>query len=202
MIEVKNLTMKYGKNTIFENYNHTFPDNSITAIMGESGKGKTTLIRCIAGLNKPTNGEVIVNGIKITKPSRDIFMMHQHYTNFPWKTCLENVLFPIEINGKITDKDIIEAKNMLKLVGLEQHTDKYPSELSGGMNQRLAFARVLMAKPKVILMDEPMSALDSQTRKDMQDILLASHKMLKNTIILITHDSSEAKRVADTVINF
>lgn len=202
MIEVKNLTMKYGKNVIFENYNHTFEDNSITAIMGTSGKGKTTMIRCIAGLNKPTSGEVVVNGAKITKPRNDIFMMHQHYTNFPWKTCLENVLFPIEINGKISDKDIKEAKDFLNLVGLAHAVDKYPSELSGGMNQRLAFARVLMARPKIILMDEPMSALDSQTRKEMQDILLASHKMLKNIIIMITHDSAEAKRVADTIINF
>lgn len=202
MIEVKNLTMKYGKNTIFENYNHTFPDNSITAIMGESGKGKTTLIRCIAGLNKPTSGEVIVNGNKITKPNKEIFMMHQHYTNFPWKTCLENVLFPVQINGKIDSKDIKLASELLNMVGLGTHIDKYPSELSGGMNQRLAFARVLMAKPKIILMDEPMSALDSQTRKEMQDILLASHKMLKNTIILITHDSNEANRLADTIIKF
>lgn len=202
MIEVKNLTMKYGKNTIFEKYNHTFPDNSITAIMGVSGKGKTTLIRCIAGLNKPTSGEVIVNGKKITKPSKDIFMMHQHYTNFPWKTCLENVLFPLRINGNIEEKDIVEAHQMLTLVGLEGCENKYPSELSGGMNQRLAFARVLMARPKIILMDEPMSALDSKTRRDMQDLLLKAHKAFKNTIIMITHDSAEAQRVADTVIKF
>lgn len=202
MIEVKNLTMKYGKNTIFENYNHTFPDNSITAIMGVSGKGKTTLIRCIAGLNKPTSGEVIVNGKKITKPSKDIFMMHQHYTNFPWKTCLENVLFPLRINGNIEEKDIVEAHQMLTLVGLEGCENKYPSELSGGMNQRLAFARVLMARPKIILMDEPMSALDSKTRRDMQDLLLKAHKAFNNTIIMITHDSAEAQRVADTVIKF
>ena len=202
MIEIKNLSMKYGKNIIFENYNHVFKDNTITAIMGTSGKGKTTMIRCIAGLNKPNSGEVLYNGIKIDKPNKDIFMMHQHYTNYPWKTCLENVLFPIAINNKITVEHIEEAKGFLRLVGLKDSMDKFPSELSGGMNQRLAFARVLMAKPKVILMDEPMSALDSVTRKEMQDILRASHNILKNIIILITHDRNEADKLADITINF
>lgn len=202
MIEVKDLSMKYGKNIIFENYNHVFKDNTITAIMGKSGKGKTTMVRCIAGLNKPSKGEVIYNNKKITKPNKDIFMMHQHYTNYPWKTCLENVLFPIAINNKITEEHRKEAKGFLTLVGLEDSIDKFPSELSGGMNQRLAFARLLMAKPKVILMDEPMSALDKQTRSEMQDILLSAHRMLKNTIILITHDRDEANRLADFTIEF
>lgn len=202
MIEVKNLTMKYGKNIVFENYNITFPDNSITCIMGESGKGKTTLIKCIAGLNKPNNGEILLNGIKITKPNKDVFMMHQHYANYPWKNCIDNVLFPISIKRKITTNDKNEAISLLKLVGLGEHIDKYPSELSGGMNQRLAFARLLMAKPKVVLMDEPMSALDKDTRKDMQLLLKAFKKSNNSTIIMITHDKAEAEFLADKIINF
>lgn len=201
MIEVKNLTMKYDNNIVFENCNYTFKDNSITAIMGQSGKGKTTLLRCIAGLNKSTNGEVLYNGNKIDKPNEDIFMMHQHYTNFPWKNCIENVLFPIAIKRKVTKEDINKAIELLCLVGLKNPT-KYPSELSGGMNQRLAFARLLMAQPKIILMDEPMSALDSVTRREMQNILLETHRKLKNTIILVTHSREEANILADTIIDF
>ena len=150
MIKINNLEMKYGSDVIFKNFNHEFKDGTITAIMGPSGKGKTTLIRCIAGLNKPTNGEVLYNDKVIKKPHKDIFMMHQHYANYPWKTCLENVLFPIAINRKTTIQDKTKAFALLDLVGLTNAANKFPSELSGGMNQRLAFARLLMAEPKVV----------------------------------------------------
>ena len=202
MIKINNLEMKYGSNVIFKNFNHEFKDGTITAIMGPSGKGKTTLIRCIAGLNKPTNGEVLYNNKVIKKPHKDIFMMHQHYANYPWKTCLENVLFPIAINRKITIQDKTKALALLDLVGLTNAANKFPSELSGGMNQRLAFARLLMAEPKVILMDEPMSALDKETRQDMQNILLDLNKKTNNTIIMITHDLNEANKLASEIINF
>lgn len=202
MIKINNLEMKYGSDVIFKNFNHEFKDGTITAIMGPSGKGKTTLIRCIAGLNKPTNGEVLYNDKVIKKPHKDIFMMHQHYANYPWKTCLENVLFPIAINRKITIQDKTKALALLDLVGLTNAANKFPSELSGGMNQRLAFARLLMAEPKVILMDEPMSALDKETRQDMQNILLDLNKKTNNTIIMITHDLNEANKLASEIINF
>lgn len=202
MIKINNLEMKYGSDVIFKNFNHVFKDGTITAIMGPSGKGKTTLIRCIAGLNKPTNGEVLYNDKVIKKPHKDIFMMHQHYANYPWKTCLENVLFPIAINRKITIQDKTKALALLDLVGLTNAANKFPSELSGGMNQRLAFARLLMAEPKVVLMDEPMSALDKETRQDMQNILLDLNKKTNNTIIMITHDLNEANKLASEIINF
>jgi NitT/TauT family transport system ATP-binding protein len=104
--------------------------------------------------------------------------------------------------GKISDADILEAKDILAQVNLNGYEDKYPSELSGGMNQRLAMARVLMAKPKVLLMDEPMSALDSETRSKVQNILINFQRKLKNTIILITHDLNEAKKVSHEIIKF
>lgn len=200
MIEVKNLKMQYGSNTIFKNFNYTFKEGTITAIMGPSGKGKTTLIRCIAGLNKYKEGEILYNGKKITKPCKDIFMMHQHYSNFPWLNCLDNVLLPIKLNGKICVEDKIKAINILKDVGLGEHLKKFPSELSGGMNQRLAFARVIMANPKVIVMDEPMSALDEKTRERLQTYLLNLNKVNNNTIIMVTHDIKEARRMASNII--
>lgn len=202
MIKINNLTMKYGKNVIINKFNYIFNDNTITAIMGESGAGKSTLIRCIAGLNKYSGGEILYNNIKITKPNKDIFMMHQHYSNFPWKNCLDNVLFPLSLQKKITEDDKQQAILILESVGLKDHISKFPSELSGGMNQRLAFARILMAKPKVILMDEPMSALDSKTRDLMQKLLLQLHKQEKNTIILITHSEEEAKKLTNNIIKF
>jgi NitT/TauT family transport system ATP-binding protein len=209
MIECRDLSMRFRENIVFQEFNHVFENNSITSIMGTSGKGKTTLLKCIAGIYRPYKGHVIYKECKenaagdvITKPCREIFMMHQHYTNFPWKNCLENVLFPLEINGKISDADILEAKDILAQVNLNGYEDKYPSELSGGMNQRLAMARVLMAKPKVLLMDEPMSALDSETRSKVQNILINFQRKLKNTIILITHDLNEAKKVSHEIIKF
>lgn len=208
MIECKDLAMKYGNQVIFEKFNHVFKDNTITSIMGPSGKGKTTLIKCIAGLNKPCNGEILYESeitkakTSIVKPHKDIFMMHQHYTNFPWKNCLNNVLFPIEISGKISEADIERAKAILYSVGLNGYEDKFPNELSGGMNQRLAMARVLMAMPKVLLMDEPMSALDSTTRRKVQELLLDFHRKTKGIIILITHDKNEANKVSNQIINF
>lgn len=203
MIIVKDITVEFeiGK-PVLDKVNYTFNENKVYGIMAASGKGKTTLLRTICGLLKPTSGDVYYNETKIKKPNKNIFMMHQHYTNFPWKTCLENIMFPLTINGRVTDKQIEEGRSILNIVGLGDYEFKFPSELSGGMNQRLALARVVMAKPKVILMDEPMSALDHETRMNMQDLLLNSHKFLKNTIIMVTHDETECKRMSDEIINF
>jgi ABC-type nitrate/sulfonate/bicarbonate transport system ATPase subunit len=204
MLECKNLSFKYDNKIIFEDFNYKFENNEIYAIIGESGKGKTTLLRCLAGLNKPYKGQTIYSYNEsnevITKPSKNIFMMHQHYTNFPWKTCLENVLFPVSLKEKITNILEAKAKVLLIKVGLGDYIDKYPSELSGGMNQRLALVRTIMAEPNVILMDEPMSALDSETRKLMQDLLLELHNRTNNIIIMITHDNNEAIKMAKTNI--
>ena len=203
MIEINNITVQFSKNKkVIDNFSYVFKDNKIVTIMGESGKGKTTLLRCLAGIHKVDNGKIFYNKKQITKPNKDIFMMHQHYTNFQWKTCLENIMFPLTIHGRITKEQINEGKNIMNLVGLGDCEYKYPSELSGGMNQRLALARVLMAKPKVILMDEPMSALDYNTRTKMQDLILDLHKNTKNLIIMVTHDENESKRMGDETIIF
>lgn len=200
MINVNSVTVKFGEKTVLNEFSASFEENKIYCILGRSGCGKSTLLRTIAGLLKPTDGEVQYGGKKITKPNDDIFMMHQSYTNFPWKNCLENVLFPIKLKRKVTNEDQKEALELLVKVGLGEHVDKYPDELSGGMKQRLALARVLMSRPKVILMDEPLSALDDKTRVEMQNLIMGLQKETKNTIIMITHHKGDADKMADQII--
>lgn len=200
MIKVNGISLKFEEKVIFDNFNTEFDDNSIYCILGKSGCGKTTLLRIIAGLQKPDKGIALYGESKITKPNSDIFMMHQNYTNFPWKNCLENVLFPIKLKRKVTQDDVKEALELLHKVGLTGSEEKLPDELSGGMKQRLALARVLMAKPPVILMDEPLSALDDNTRSDMQNLIMQMHKETKNTIIMITHSKDDANKMGDHIL--
>lgn len=200
-MKIEGLTVKFKDRTIFENWNSTFEDNKIYAILGASGCGKSTLLRTIAGLLKPNEGTVSYNDKRITKPIDQIFMMHQAYTNFPWKNCLENVLFPIKLKRKVTPEDIAFAKEMINRVGLNECEEKYPDELSGGMKQRLALARVLVSKPPVILMDEPLSALDDKTRESMQKLILDLHEETSNTIIMVTHNQEEAHKMGDFILN-
>lgn len=201
MISVNSISIKFDKKVIFNNYSRVFEDNKIYCILGKSGCGKTTLLRIIAGLLEPDSGSVTYNDKKIEKQMPEIFMMHQHYANFPWKTCLENVLFPIALKQKVTEEHRKQAIEMLMQVGLGECVKMYPYELSGGMKQRLSLARVLMTRPPVILMDEPMSALDDKTRERMQNFILNLHRETQNTIIMITHDVDEARKMGDVLIS-
>lgn len=202
MIELIGLTTGYSRDKpLLSDYSAKF-DKKIYGILGESGCGKTTLLRTIAGLMKPLSGEVMVNGKKVAKASdNNIFMMHQNYTSFDWMNCLENVLLPIKIKRRLTDEDIEAAKNILKEVGLAGYNNKFPKQLSGGQRQRLALARTIFANPEIILMDEPLSALDPTTRTNMQDLLLKKHQKENNTIILVTHSMDEARKMCDVIIN-
>lgn len=200
IIEVNSLYTGYTKSKpLLQNFNYTF-DTHIYGILGSSGCGKTTLLRTIAGLTKPLSGEVIIDGKKIVKPCENVYMLHQNYTSFDWLTCLDNVLIARKIQGKITEKDMHDAKQMLKMVGLEDSVQKYPKQLSGGMRQRLALARTLFVNPKIILMDEPLSALDSITRSEMQDLILNIHKQTNSTILMVTHSNEEANKMCDRII--
>lgn len=202
MIELHNLTTGYSRDKpLLKNYSTNF-DKKIYGILGESGCGKTTLLRTIAGLMKPLNGEVIIDGKPVTKASQNnVFMMHQNYTSFDWMTCLQNVLLPMKIKRTITKEDVENAKDFLGHVGLNGYENKYPKQLSGGQRQRLALARTLFAKPEIILMDEPLSALDPQTRSLMQDLVMKQHRKENNTVIIVTHSLSEAEKMCDLVIN-
>lgn len=201
MIEIRNLSTGYYKDSsLLQNFNYIFEENKIYGILGESGIGKTTLLRTISGLMKPLSGEVIINGKKVKKVSSDVYMMHQNYTCFDWKNCLENILITKSIKQRISNQDIEDAKEMLKLVSLDGCEQKYPKQLSGGMRQRLALARTLFMKPSILLMDEPLSALDEDTRKRMQNLILDFHKENGCTIIMVTHSSEEANYMCDKLL--
>ena len=204
MIELKNLTIGYSKDTpLISGINYTFEDNKIYGILGKSGYGKSTLLKTIAGLQKPLSGEVSIDGRHVrSAKSSGTYMMFQNYTCFDWLKCLDNVLIAQKVHGSISEQDINDAKKWLTAVGLGADLDKYPTQLSGGMKQRLALARTLFMNPSVVLMDEPLSALDEKTRLAMQDLIIQDHKHDQNIIIMITHSHEEAERVCDVVIDF
>ena len=204
MIQLNEITTGYSRDKpLKKNFSYTFEDNKIYGVLGESGCGKSTLLKTIAGLIYPLDGEVYVDGKILQRADKnDIYMMHQNYTSFDWLTCIDNILITEKVkHNRITDEKRKNALCFLDKVGLKEYADKYPTQLSGGMRQRLALARTLYMKPSIILMDEPLSALDENTRADMQDLILDIHKETKNTIIMITHSKEEANKMCNTILN-
>lgn len=194
-LELVDLSIGYKKGQpIMNGISYKFYNNRIYCILGESGKGKTTLFRTIAGLIKPLSGEILVDGHKLTNARKeDIYMMFQNYTCFDWLKCIDNVTIGRKIKkGRLDEQDIEEAKAILEKVGLSKRLDYYPTQLSGGQKQRLALARTIYLNPKIVLMDEPLSALDESTRADMQRLIIEDHKDDGNIIIMITHSVDEA----------
>ncbi len=174
-------------------------EGEFVSILGPSGCGKTTLLRIIAGLERQDEGEVLLRGKPIKGPGQDRAMVFQDYALFPWRNVLGNILFGLEIRN-IPKKEALErAKRFIKLVGLEGFEKSYPHELSGGMRQRVALARALICEPEILLMDEPLSALDAQTRNVMQAELVRIWNETKKTIIYVTHNIEEAVYMADRI---
>ena len=192
MITLTDLVVGYDK-PLMNPLNLTFKNGKIYGILGKSGCGKSTLLKTIAKMQKQISGTV-----KRDDKSQ-IYMMHQKYTNFNWLTCLDNVLIA-ERNKRKRKTSEEHAIEVLKQVGLEDYLDRYPTELSGGMQQRLALARVLFVKPNILLMDEPLSALDDNTRTKMQELIMDVHKETNNTIIMVTHSIEEAHKMCDEII--
>jgi NitT/TauT family transport system ATP-binding protein len=169
-------------------------------VVGPSGCGKSTFIRILAGLESKTSGSVSVCGQPVTGPGADRGMVFQGYTLFPWLTVLKNVAFGLEENGYSRYAARREAGQWLELVGLEKFSEAYPHQLSGGMKQRVAIARALAMRPRVLLMDEPFSALDAQSRARMQAYLIEIWRKIDITIVFITHDLDEAVYLADRIL--
>jgi ABC-type nitrate/sulfonate/bicarbonate transport system ATPase subunit len=171
----------------------------IVVFLGPSGCGKSTILKAIAGLITPTAGEILVDGEPVSGVGRDRGMVFQAYTSFAWLTVLENVAYGLRLQGVSAHEANERAMSYVEIVGLKDAAKRYPKALSGGMKQRVAIARTLINKPKLLLMDEPFGALDPHTRWEMQGLLLDISRKEDNTIVFVTHDVSEAVYLADTV---
>ncbi|RTL55211.1 MAG: ABC transporter ATP-binding protein [Bradyrhizobiaceae bacterium] len=169
-------------------------------VVGPSGCGKSTFVRILAGLETRTSGQVSVSGVPVSGPCADRGMVFQGYTLFPWLTVVKNIAFGLEENGHSRHEAKRQAEQWLSLVGLEKFGDAYPHQLSGGMKQRVAIARALAMRPRVLLMDEPFSALDAQSRARMQAYLIDIWRKIDITIVFITHDLDEAVYLADRIL--
>lgn len=192
MIKLHDLVIGYDK-PLTDPLNFSFEGGKIYGILGKSGCGKSTLLKTIAGMQRPVSGSIRRDD------AGQIYMMHQRYTNFNWLTCLDNVLIAERRKRKRKERTP-QAESILAKVGLGGYLDRYPTELSGGMQQRLALARVLFVEPKYLLMDEPLSALDDATRRRMQDLILDVHRQTRNTILMVTHSEAEAERMCNHII--
>ncbi len=192
--------------TVFDNFNLSIPDiperGQFVTIMGSSGCGKSTLLRYISGLQKPTSGKILFRGQEADR-KKSVPMVFQQYTNLEWKTVLDNVKLPLDIQGVDRAEAEDRAMEILKVVGLETHANQYAKYplLSGGQLQRVAIARGLVMNPDILLMDEPFGALDVKTRQDMQIFLRSIFEAKEDmTIILVTHSVSEAVFLSDKII--
>lgn len=175
-------------------------DKEFVCVLGSSGCGKTTLLRLIAGLDQDREGQIILDGEEMHGSSPKIGFVFQEYSLFPWRTVIDNIVFGLEMNGVGREERYRTAERYLELVGLKQFRNSYPSELSGGMRQRVAVARALALEPVLLLMDEPFGALDAQTRNMLQKELLEIWEKTRKTIVFITHSVDEAVFLADRII--
>ena len=169
----------------------TMESGEFISLVGPSGCGKSTMLRLVAGLIKPTTGKLTVNGKEIGDPGPDRGMMFQKATLFPWLTVYDNIAFSLKMQGKLKGNED-KVENMIKVIGLEGFRDDYPGQLSGGMAQRVALVRSLINEPPILLLDEPLGALDAFTRMNMQDEILKIWQEKQQLAIMVTHDVDEA----------
>ncbi|WP_449537330.1 ABC transporter ATP-binding protein [Ferdinandcohnia sp. Marseille-Q9671] len=185
--------------TALEDISLTIEEGEFISLLGPSGCGKTTLLSIIAGLLKPTSGEVLIEGKSITKAKSYIgYMLQQDYL-FPWKTIEENILVGLQIMNQLTEQNRKNTLDLLEEIGLKGVEKSYPKQLSGGMRQRAALVRTLATNPKILLLDEPFSALDFQTKLKLEDLVSDTLKEYGKTAILVTHDIGEAIAMSDRI---
>jgi NitT/TauT family transport system ATP-binding protein len=193
-------TFAEGTVVALENASFNIKRGSFVSLVGPSGCGKSTLLRLVSGLIEPTSGEISVHGTPVKGPRPDISMMFQKATLLDWRTSLENVLLPTEINGTPAKADKNRALDLLKLVGLEDFAFSFPAQLSGGMQQRVALARLLQTGADILLLDEPFGALDEFTREHLNTELMRIVAEVGATTLFVTHNISEAIFLADQVV--
>ncbi len=204
-LEIRDLTQSFPRDdkstlTVLDHVSFDVKDKEFVCILGASGCGKTTLLRMIAGLDTAESGTIVLDGEKITGTDPKVGFVFQEYSLFPWRTVIDNIAFGLEMRGVSEEDRYMVAEWFIDLVNLTQFRDSYPSELSGGMRQRVAVARALTLDPVLLLMDEPFGALDAQTRNMLQKELLQIWQKTKKMIIFITHSVDEAVYLADRII--
>lgn len=203
-IEVENVGKEYrlrGETLVaLEDVSLTVHEGEFIALVGRSGCGKSTLLNIVGGLTGRTSGRVAVHGHEVSGPSRDIGMMFQSPVLLPWRTNLSNVLLPVEVFGLSRKSYAAKARALLGLVGLGDFAERYPFELSGGMQQRVAICRMLLCDPVVLLMDEPFSALDEISREFLNMELLRIWEEHRKTVLFVTHNIGEAVLLSDRVV--
>ena len=185
-----------------DNFSLAIEEGEFVSIVGPSGCGKSTFLHMVGGFEPITEGAISVAGRSVSTPGPDRGMLFQDYALFPWRTVLGNVGWSLEVAGMGKRERLERAEHYLDMVGLSSFRDAYPSELSGGMQQRIALARVLAFEPAMLLMDEPFGALDAQTRQIMQEELTTIWQSHKRTVLFVTHDIEEAVYLSDRVIVF
>ncbi|MDD1684613.1 MAG: ABC transporter ATP-binding protein [Methanoregula sp.] len=204
-LEIRNLSQSFPREDgsrlqVLEKLSLEVQDKEFVCILGSSGCGKTTLLRLIAGLDTAESGSIILDGEEMKGTNPKVGMVFQEYSLFPWRTVIDNIAFGLEMNGVPRAERLTIAERYLNLVNLAQFRDSFPSELSGGMRQRVAVARALALDPVLLLMDEPFGALDAQTRNMLQKELLDIWEATKKTVVFITHSVDEAVYLSDRII--
>jgi len=204
MLAVENLSKQFmtaeGGVAALHRVSLEVPRGRFVSVIGPSGCGKSTLFNIVGGLIDGDEGRVLIDGRAIDGPHRDVGMVFQEESTFPWLTTIENVAFPLDVAGLPKPQRLERARALLRLVGLDGFENRYPVELSGGMRQRCAIARTLALQPRLLLMDEPFGALDEQTRLLLGDQVLRIHRELEQTTLLITHSITEAVQLSDQVV--
>ena len=205
VVEFRNVTVRFGSFSALHDVSFAIENmphrGEFVSIIGPSGCGKSTILNLIAGFLQPTEGQVLVSGQPVSGPGRDRGMIFQQYSSFPHLTVMQNVHFGLEINKGEIDLDQAARKkrceDLIEKVGLKGHEHKYPHQLSGGQQQRVAIARTLAIEPRILLMDEPFSALDEPTRLEMQELLVELWHRIQPTILCVTHSVTEAVYLAE-----
>ncbi len=202
MLEVSQLSHTYGDLRVLEDISFTAEDGQFLALVGTNGCGKTTLLRLIAGLERPTRGSIRVGGQEVTGPGPDRGLVFQEYALFPWLSVRQNVEFGLKMRKVPPEKGQRIAQRYIDMLGLTGFEGYRTDQLSGGMKQRAAIARAMANDPRVLLMDEPFAALDCQTRVQMQEELLNVWQQEHKTVVFVTHNVEEAAMLADRVLIF
>jgi len=206
MLEIRNLSKTYGSGVkatrAIEDVSFTVADREFVCVVGPSGGGKTTLLKCVGGLLQATSGSVLLRGRPVTSPPPEMALVFQEYSRslMPWTSVRNNVLLPLRHKRLSRTERNSLVDEAVEAVGLTRFIDHYPWQLSGGMQQRVAIARALAYQPSILLMDEPFASVDAQTRGDLEDLVLRVREEFDVTILFVTHDIDESVYLSDRIV--